>query len=99
MSVYLSSLVRASCMNMHIFIPSYERRTDTFRCVKTAKTKQPVRGTWGLDIARTALRSDPEQNVSAAPRTTRPLPSVQFSSWLTFSSRSTIMLPGRRNKT
>lgn len=46
-----------------------------------------------LDIALTALRSDPEQKVSAAPHTIRPLPSVQFSSWVTFSSRSSIILP------
>lgn len=50
-------------------------------------------------MALTALRSDPEQNVPAAPTTMTPLPSVQLSSWLTLSSSSTIMLPeGRRAK-
>lgn len=55
--------------------------------------------TCGFDMALTALRSDPEQNVPAAPTTMTPLPSVQLSSWLTLSSSSTIMLPeGRRAK-
>lgn len=50
-------------------------------------------------MALTALRSDPEQNVSAAPTTTTPLPSFQLSSWLTRSSSSTIMLPkGQHSK-
>lgn len=47
----------------------------------------------GLDIALTAFRSDPEQKDPPAPQTMRPFPSVQLSSWLTFSSSSTIMLP------
>lgn len=48
-------------------------------------------------MALTALRSDPEQNVPAAPTTMTPLPSVQLSSWLTLSSSSVIMLPGGRH--
>lgn len=64
----------------------------------TMRKRRLFFATCGLDMARTALRSDPEQNVSPAPRRMRPLPSAQFSSWVTLSSRSTIMLPGRREK-
>lgn len=52
--------------------------------------------TCGFDIALTAFRSDPEQNVPAAPCTMRPFPSVQLSSSHTRSSSSIIMLPGKQ---